>query len=541
MTKISNQYSLTNILTADLTNSRLGVNNTNPSYSLDLTGDARVGGSLIVTGNLTAQQFIVSSSVTYLTESFASGSTKFGDTSDDNHNFTGSLIVSGSANPLRVGSNLLFVSSSGNVGIGTTSPLLTATDRGNLTVNGTTSNIITLGIAGGYSGYLYSDSTKVELSSATQPMTFVTNGVERIRIISGGAVGIGTSNPTGITSDAKLVVTNGSFVIDTENNGYGGLKIDTDSTGDYNVNIRQGRGGASGGIRFFTNGRPGGGGAFTGTGTERLTILGSGNVGINNADPQRLLHITNTSGGSTTDTLMLQNGGNTSVSGTGARLIFKIGGFSGVQINTLASIEGVTDGESSVAVVFKTASYGILFPAAERMRLTGGGDFLVGTTTSGVLASANGITLNAGGMIYANSNNTHIFNRSTNSSGTVVQFRYNEATVVGTIAITSSTTSYNTSSDYRLKEDLKSINGLEKVSALNVYDFKWKSSDDRMDGFLAHELQEVLPYAVSGIKDGEDMQQVDYSKIVPVLVKAIQELSAENTSLINRIEALENK
>jgi hypothetical protein len=48
-----------------------------------------------------------------------------------------------------------------------------------------------------------------------------------------------------------------------------------------------------------------------------------------------------------------------------------------------------------------------------------------------------------------------------------------------------------------------------------------------MDGVIAHELQEVLPYAVTGVKDGEDMQGVDYSKIVPVLVKAIQELSAE--------------
>jgi hypothetical protein len=183
-------------------------------------------------------------------------------------------------------------------------------------------------------------------------------------------------------------------------------------------------------------------------------------------------------------------------------------------------------------VVFKNKFFGL----NEYLKL----DFLkyyqpeVGTTTSGVLASANGITLNAGGMIYINSNNPSIFNRSTNSSGTIMQFRYNEATVVGTITITSSATAYNTSSDYRLKEDLKPINGLDKVSALNVYDFKWKSSDDRMDGFLAHELQEVLPYAVTGEKDGKDMQGVDYSKLVPILTKAIQELSAKVTLLENK-------
>jgi len=159
---------------------------------------------------------------------------------------------------------------------------------------------------------------------------------------------------------------------------------------------------------------------------------------------------------------------------------------------------------------------------------------LVGTSTYGVLASANGITFDSGGMIYANSNNAHIFNRSTNSSGTIMQFRYNEATVVGTIAITSSTTSYNMTSDYRLKEDLKPINGLNIVNKINIYNYKWKSENSRMDGVLAHELQEVLPYAVTGIKDGEDMQGVDYSKLVPVLIKSIQELSAEIDTLKNK-------
>jgi hypothetical protein len=122
-----------------------------------------------------------------------------------------------------------------------------------------------------------------------------------------------------------------------------------------------------------------------------------------------------------------------------------------------------------------------------------------------------------------------------------LRFVYYGNSIVGSITFTTTATAYNTSSDYRLKEDLKEIKGLEKVSAIKVYDFKWKDTDLRMDGVLAHELQEVLPYAVTGEKDGKEMQGVDYSKLVPVLVKAIQELSAENTSLINRIEALENK
>ena len=60
-----------------------------------------------------------------------------------------------------------------------------------------------------------------------------------------------------------------------------------------------------------------------------------------------------------------------------------------------------------------------------------------------------------------------------------------------------------------------------------MYDYKWKSADERTYGVVAHELQEVLPQAVDGNKDDEQMQGVDYSKIVPILVKSIQELKAE--------------
>ena len=99
--------------------------------------------------------------------------------------------------------------------------------------------------------------------------------------------------------------------------------------------------------------------------------------------------------------------------------------------------------------------------------------------------------------------------------------------MVGSISTYSSATSYNTSSDYRLKEDLQDFNGLEKVSKIPVYNFKWKIDDNRSYGVIAHELQEVLPQAVTGDKDAKEMQSVDYSKIVPLLVKSIQELKAE--------------
>ena len=98
-------------------------------------------------------------------------------------------------------------------------------------------------------------------------------------------------------------------------------------------------------------------------------------------------------------------------------------------------------------------------------------------------------------------------------------------------------TAFNTTSDYRLKEDFQSFNGLDIINNINVYDFKWKDVDDvegkRAYGVKAHELQEQMPSAVTGEQDGNKMQKVDYSKLVPVLIKSIQELQAQVQQLQN--------
>jgi hypothetical protein len=112
--------------------------------------------------------------------------------------------------------------------------------------------------------------------------------------------------------------------------------------------------------------------------------------------------------------------------------------------------------------------------------------------------------------------------------------------VVASITGTNSAIAYNTTSDYRLKENVAGIkNALDKIDTLNPIEFNFiVEPDQKVDGFLAHELQEVIPYAVHGSKDetnenGEPVYQgVDYSKVVPLMVAAIQELTA-------RVEALE--
>jgi len=122
-------------------------------------------------------------------------------------------------------------------------------------------------------------------------------------------------------------------------------------------------------------------------------------------------------------------------------------------------------------------------------------------------------------------------------------------TVIGSIGNSSNTnTTYNTSSDYRLKENIAPMTGaLNAISALKPVTWKWKSTGEDGQGFIAHELAEVVPDCVTGEKDAVDAdgnpvyQGVDTSYLVATLTKAIQELSAKNDALTARIEALENK
>jgi hypothetical protein len=181
-------------------------------------------------------------------------------------------------------------------------------------------------------------------------------------------------------------------------------------------------------------------------------------------------------------------------------------------------VDDRTSGNRKGSLRFYTGSGGSI---TERARITSDGAVLAGATSL-PSASVSGVALQnprtLGATLFSVGNVT--------DGRTMVQF-LNGNGVVGSIVTTGSTTVYNVTSDYRLKQDLKEYNGLELVGAIKTYDYEWKSDNTRMYGVMAHELQEVLPYAVHGEKDGEEMQSVDYSKIVPLLVKSIQELKAE--------------
>ena len=175
---------------------------------------------------------------------------------------------------------------------------------------------------------------------------------------------------------------------------------------------------------------------------------------------------------------------------------------------------------SSISVNAGSSHLAFTVNGSERMRVNSDGDVLM-NCTSVPSGSGGGAAFETSGVAM------RLKQSSPTTASTKLQFYFNGNGEVGSISTSGSATAFNTSSDYRLKDDYKDFNGLDLVSNINVYDFQWRSDKTRSYGVKAHELQEVVPQAVNGEKDGEEMQQVDYSKLVPILLKSIQELKKE--------------
>jgi len=188
----------------------------------------------------------------------------------------------------------------------------------------------------------------------------------------------------------------------------------------------------------------------------------------------------------------------------------------------------------------------------ETMR-TSSGNLLLGTTASGVGTARYTIYNDASNIaqILVNANGTangtpvlRLYHYEANSStlATQIQFLNRSGIQVGYITSTGSATAYNTSSDYRLKENVRPIeNGLDRLNSLNPVKFDWKKDGTSSEGFIAHEVQEIFSDAISGEKDGEDMQGMDYGRITPLLVKAIQEQQEQIEQLKTEIQTLKGE
>ena len=254
--------------------------------------------------------------------------------------------------------------------------------------------------------------------------------------------------------------------------------------------------------------------------TERMRIDSSGNVGIGTSSIENF--------GSTSRLLKVAA---TASSGYGALLINS--GSKTIQI--LANSDGgvMTMGaRSNDSIAFCTND-------TERARIDTSGNLLVGRTgqQSTERLGVTFATGNQGINTVVAATTTQYHCAFTNPNG-----------AVGSIYTTGTTTGFATSSDYRLKHDIQPMTaGLATITVLKPVTYKWNADDSDGEGFIAHELQEVIPHAVTGEKDAVDEdgkpihQGVDYSKIVVHLVAACQEQQAQIEELKARVAALEAK
>ena len=334
---------------------------------------------------------------------------------------------------------------------------------------------------------------------AADTFTAETGGSERLRIDSSGNIGIGTSSPSSILH---------------VNAGTGNLCGLFEST-DAEAQIRLKDSGSSIGIIAATDGAF----AFENTTTGNLVnIKNDGKVGIGTTAPEVMLDIrANDPGVQLVDTSGTNAYGNISFVGDTLILLSRAG----------TSSDGLIDFRRYDGTTIDTS-----------MRITAAGNVLIGTTSN----------LNSGRQIvdFTGGGRGVGIKAPSDAAGSQVLHFYAGTSQVGNVSVTTSATSYATSSDYRLKENVVAISdGITRLKTLKPYRFNFKvDASTTVDGFFAHEVTAV-PEAITGTKDEVDSdnkpvyQGIDQSKLVPLLTAALQESVKKIETLETKVAALE--
>ena len=415
-----------------------------------------------------------------------------------------------------------------------------------------TSGIIASGTAAAPSLAILGDPDTGVFSPGADQLAVATNGTGRLFVDSAGDVGIGTTSPVERLDIANGVMRFGNTTAPTnESDGAayfgkitGGGAISHSSFIALRTNsVERARIDSSGRLLVGTSSASqsfDGGTTIgaqiehTGSSNKNLLRLVS-NAAANWSPVLSFARSRGTTNGAVTAVASDDNLGSLSwagADGTGHVLAAQI----------LASVDG-TPGANDMPgrLVFSTTADGASSPT-ERMRIQANGLVLIGTQT----AYATGTTIGGGETFSRITSGRALTLRRDTTDGTIAEFR-RDATTVGTISVTTTATSYNTSSDYRLKENITLLDGaIARLNQLPVHRFNFIADPDTVvDGFIAHEAAEVVPECVTGAKDEVDedgnpqYQSIDQSKLVPLLTAALQEAIAKIESLEARITALE--
>ena len=412
------------------------------------------------------------------------------------------------------------IDSSGNVGIGTGSPTA-ITNYTTVTVNGTTGGVLDFENGEVLNSRLVGEAGGLVVSGeGSRYIKFHTNNAERMRISSSGNLLVGTtdsdmSNNSG-TADGFSVLSSGIITNAAQGITYYANRLGSDG----------------GIIDFRKDGTPVGSiGVDSG---DNLYIGGSA------ASHSGLYFGTHTAAPITAGTL---TDAVTDLGTAGYRFkdLYLSGGVVGGAINASLGLHNSLGSDNGSQQSFWADSGGTTYQAGyqihwntgsnnartTKMVLDASGNLLVGTTATG-FQNSNALSLEPSGGY------TVINHASGSSTGSYyAAFGYN---AVGIGSITQSGTTavlYNTTSDERLKENIADADDAgSKIDSIQVRKFDWKADGSHQDyGMVAQELLEVAPEAVSAPEDPEEMMGVDYSKLVPMMLKEIQSLRARVAAL----------
>ena len=354
---------------------------------------------------------------------------------------------------------------------------------------------------------------------------------ERMRLDSSGNLGLGVT-PSAWAGKALQVTTFAGFGASADGDLIAGNNCYNSASGVYRYTASSL--GSSLYMQTFGNHKwyiaPSGTAGNAISFTQAMTLDASGRLGIGTTSPQASLTVGSVAAGTGESTnrglIQIQSNGGGSATGGGG-LEFKSASSGGGYGWMVASPDL---GAGSVPLVFSHRNESASW--TERARIDSSGNLLVGTTSasfgqSGFLMLPSYSAAGNSGMAIQHVNGSA-------SGSNYLAFIFN-AGQIGNIAQSGTTSvAYNTTSDYRLKDNTAPMTGaLAKVAALKPCTYKWKADGSDGEGFIAHELAEVCPQAVTGEKDAVDAegkpvyQGVDTSFLVATLTAAIQELKAE--------------